>query len=117
MPLLALGSVEHPDVVIGAFTGSFVANIFMVIIGLFGICLLVQVLRMPKGTPKEIKDFWKKALKNANEEKIYRDMLSKLGDMPTWYGSAEFSTHFNKDDADLLSVIKNLGLYHKHVKK
>lgn len=40
--------VEHPDVVIGIFTGSFVANIFMVIIGLAGIRLFAQVLNIPK---------------------------------------------------------------------
>ena len=85
-----------------------------------GYDLTGQVFRafmLPKGTPKEIKDFWETALKNATEAKSYRDMLSKLGDMPTWYGSAEFSTYLDKDDADLLSVIKGLGLYHKNVKK
>lgn len=39
---------EHPDVIIGIFTGSFVANIFMIIIGLLGIRLFAQVLRVPK---------------------------------------------------------------------
>ncbi len=39
---------EHPDVVIGIFTGSFVANIFMTIIGLAGIRLFAQVLKVPK---------------------------------------------------------------------
>ena len=39
---------ERPDVVIGIFTGSFVANIFMVIIGLLGIRMFAQVLRIPK---------------------------------------------------------------------
>lgn len=38
---------ERPDVVIGIFTGSFVANLFMVIIGLFGIRIFAQVLRIP----------------------------------------------------------------------
>ncbi len=42
--------VEHPDVIIGIFTGSFVANIFMIIIGLVGIRLFAQVLRIPKRT-------------------------------------------------------------------
>lgn len=40
--------VERPDVIIGIFTGSFVANIFMVIIGLAGIRLFAQVLNIPK---------------------------------------------------------------------
>jgi putative tricarboxylic transport membrane protein len=41
---------ERPDVVIGIFTGSFVANIFMIIIGLAGVGLFAQVLRIPKRT-------------------------------------------------------------------
>lgn len=39
---------ERPDVVIGIFTGSFVANIFMILVGLLGIRLFAQVLRVPK---------------------------------------------------------------------
>jgi len=39
---------ERPDVIIGIFTGSFVANIFMIIIGLAGIRLFAQVLNIPK---------------------------------------------------------------------
>ena len=39
---------ERPDVVIGIFTGSFLANIFMVIIGLLGVGLFAQVLKIPK---------------------------------------------------------------------
>ncbi|MDR2111992.1 MAG: tripartite tricarboxylate transporter permease [Candidatus Accumulibacter sp.] len=40
--------VERPDVVVGIFTGSFVANIFMVIIGLAGVRMFAQVLKLPK---------------------------------------------------------------------
>lgn len=39
---------ERPDVIIGIFTGSFVANIFMIIVGLLGIRIFAQVLRVPK---------------------------------------------------------------------
>lgn len=39
---------ERPDVVIGIFTGSFVANVFMVIIGLAGVRMFAQVLKLPK---------------------------------------------------------------------
>lgn len=41
---------ERPDVVIGIFTGSFVANIFMIIIGLAGVGVFAQVLKIPKRT-------------------------------------------------------------------
>ncbi|MDR1827612.1 MAG: tripartite tricarboxylate transporter permease [Methylobacteriaceae bacterium] len=41
---------QRPDVVIGIFTGSFIANVFMIIIGLAGVRLFAQVLRIPKRT-------------------------------------------------------------------
>lgn len=39
---------ERPDVIVGIFTGSFIANIFMIIIGLAGVRLFAQVLNIPK---------------------------------------------------------------------
>jgi putative tricarboxylic transport membrane protein len=40
--------VERPDVIVGIFTGSFVANVFMVIVGLVGVGLFAQILKLPK---------------------------------------------------------------------
>ena len=71
---------------------------------------------LPAGTPKDVEQIWEEALKTATEADSYRDMLSKLGDMPTWQGSDEFSAYLEKDDTELLSVIKGLGLYQKNVK-
>lgn len=39
---------EHPEVIVGIFTGSFVANIFMFIIGMIGIKYFSMILNIPK---------------------------------------------------------------------
>ncbi len=39
---------NHPQVVVGMFTGSFLANVFMLITGLIGIRLYAKVLDIPK---------------------------------------------------------------------
>ncbi|MDH4574464.1 tripartite tricarboxylate transporter permease [Salinicola acroporae] len=39
---------QHPDVVVGIFTGVFVATVFMLIFGLLGIRFFTQILRVPR---------------------------------------------------------------------
>ncbi len=39
---------ERPDIVVGIFTGSFIANIFMFIIGMLGIKYFAKILDIPK---------------------------------------------------------------------
>jgi tripartite-type tricarboxylate transporter receptor subunit TctC len=69
----------------------------------------------PKGIPAEAKNVLVKALKNATEAPEYREVLGKLGDMPTWKGPDEFGAYLAEDDAKLLAVIKHLNLYNKNV--
>lgn len=70
---------------------------------------------VPKGTPKAVEEVLEKALGVATKDPGYLETLSKLGDMPTWYGSREFSAYLDKEDAELLQVIKSLDLYNKNV--
>ncbi|NRB54486.1 MAG: tripartite tricarboxylate transporter permease [Salinicola sp.] len=39
---------QHPDIVVGIFTGTFVATIFMLVFGLLGIRFFTQILRVPR---------------------------------------------------------------------
>ncbi|CAK7005484.1 MAG: hypothetical protein DELT_00216 [Desulfovibrio sp.] len=69
----------------------------------------------PKGISKEVKDTLVNALEKATKDPVYLETLSKLGDLPTWMGPEEFTAYLEKDDATLLQVIKDLGMYNKNV--
>jgi tripartite-type tricarboxylate transporter receptor subunit TctC len=69
---------------------------------------------VPKGTPDEVKAILVKALEKATKDPAYLEVLGKLGDLPTWMGTSEFTQYLEEDDAKLLAIIKKLDLYNKN---
>lgn len=70
---------------------------------------------VPKGTSEDVKGILVNALEKATKDPTYLETLSKLGDMPTWMGPADFAKYLEEDDAKLLTTIKRLNLYNKNV--
>ena len=64
----------------------------------------------PKGMPKEIATQYETLLKKVYDSSEYQEFMAKRGFDVAWMGSAEFAEFLKKDDAEIGTILKSLGL-------
>lgn len=64
----------------------------------------------PKGLPQEIVDKWADAVKKAQASKAWQQLVTKLGDEPTYMGPKEFAAHIDKSFVKFRKMAKDLGI-------
>lgn len=64
----------------------------------------------PKGLPQEIVDKWAAAIKKAQASKAWQQLVTKLGDEPTYLGPKEFKDHIDKGFVKYRKMAKDLGI-------
>ena len=64
----------------------------------------------PKGLPEEIVDKWAAAIKKAQGSKAWQQLVTKLGDEPTYLGPKEFKEHIDKSFVKYRKMAKDLGI-------
>jgi len=85
-----------------------------------GIDLVDSVWRsflVPKGVPADVKATLLQAFKTALQDPTYLETVKKFGLLPDFIGPEETLKIIERDNANVLPIIKELGLYMKNVKK
>jgi tripartite-type tricarboxylate transporter receptor subunit TctC len=64
----------------------------------------------PKGMAKEIATQYETLLKKIYDSSEFQEFMAKRGFDMAWMGSAEFAEFLKKDDAEIGTILKSLGL-------
>ena len=76
-----------------------------------------RAFMLPKGVSPEIKATLVAAIEKAHKDPTFRETIERMGDMPTFMGTEEFTAFYKKDDAKVKAIIESLGLINMNVKK